>query len=501
MWPQVARSTLLTLLLGIFVTAAGAQEKWVRKPAVAGQFYPADPEKLQKEINRYLDQAKLAHISGEIIALICPHAGYMYSGWVAAHSYRQISGRRYDTVIIIAPSHVEPFAFSSVYPQGAYETPLGRIPVDVNLAREIAGSSPSVKLSKKGHRQEHLFRQEHALEVQLPFLQSVLSNFKIVPIVMGEQSLENCRELAEAIVGAIKKQKSKKVLLVASSDLSHYHPYERAVEIDSRFIRYVERYDYLGLYKASRAREVEACGLGPVITALIAAKKLGADKTKVLFYANSGDVTGDKSGVVGYLSAVIYRFKEGPKSEKVGVKLGLTPSEKRELLRIAKETIRCCVRGEPKPSFEVSSPRLKEKRGAFVTIYKHGVLRGCIGYILPVMPLYQAVAEAAQAAALRDPRFPPVKPKELNYLKIEISVLTVPRPITDIRKIQVGKHGLIIRKGPYQGLLLPQVAVDHNWDRKTFLEQTCLKAGLPPDAWKEKDTLIQVFSAEVFGEE
>ncbi|TKJ40500.1 AMMECR1 domain-containing protein [candidate division LCP-89 bacterium B3_LCP] len=170
-------------------------------------------------------------------------------------------------------------------------------------------------------------------------------------------------------------------------------------------------------------------------------------------------------------------------------------------MNIARTTIECVVEGEPVPEFDVSSAKLLEDRGAFVTIHKHGRLRGCIGYIIGVKPLYQTVREVAESAALRDPRFNPVQPSELDDLDLEISALSVPRTITSVEEIQVGTHGIIMRRGYNQGLLLPQVATEQGWDRQTFLEHTCLKAGLPDDAWKDKDTEIQIFSAEVFGEE
>ncbi len=497
----------LSLLWGFLFVFLGfsvqcqSQSQDIRPPGVAGQFYPANPDELSRQIDLYLSHAKKVDIPGDIVALIAPHAGYIYSGWVAAYSYKQVQGLHYDTVVLIGPTHVEYFPFTSVYPRGGYRVPLGVVKVDEEMAKKIADYDDSIRLSNRGHRQENLPRQEHCLEVQLPFLIKVLKGpFKIVPIIEGEQNYHNDKVLGEAIAHAAK---GKRVLIVASSDLSHYYPYETAEEMDHKLIGYVERYDYKGLARALKRREVEACGGGPIVAAMIAARKLGAKNVKILDYANSGDTAGNKRQVVGYMAAAFYRAVKVRDIKKVGVNLGLSRKDKATLLHIAKVTIENVVRHEPVPNFVVDSPRLKEKRGAFVTINKDHRLRGCIGYILPVKPLYQTVREVAEEAALHDPRFMPIQPEELSHLQIEISVLTVPRPLkdNDISKIKIGRDGLIVRNDGYQGLLLPQVATDYGWNQLEFVQQTCRKAGLPLDAWKDPKTEILTFSAEVFGEE
>ena len=185
-------------------------------------------------------------------------------------------------------------------------------------------------------------------------------------------------------------------------------------------------------------------------------------------------------------------------SNRIGVDLGLSEEEKETLRHIAETVIQSKARGKPVPGFTVESQTLKEKRGAFVTIYKKGQLRGCIGYIQPYKPLYQTIEEMAVQAAFHDPRFNPVTERELSDLEIEISVLTPLKRIKDVEEIEVGKHGILIEKGFHSGLLLPQVATEYGWNRKTFLEHTCFKAGLPKDAWKDEDTVISVFSADIF---
>jgi AmmeMemoRadiSam system protein B/AmmeMemoRadiSam system protein A len=474
----------------------------VRKPAVADQFYPGDPVVLTKQLTGFFKNATKQSIPGKIIALTVPHAGYIYSGQVAAYAFKLLEGLSFETVVVISPSHVAYFQGASIYNGGAYETPLGTIPVDTTIAGKIADLGERIFLSDKGHGFVGT-RGEHALEVELPFLQTVLGKFKLVAIVIGDQDYATCEELGQALAKALQ---GKSALIVASSDLSHYHPYQEAVRLDSIVIDHVNSFDPEGLFTDLSSGVCEACGGSPIVATMIAAKGLGADKAKVLKYANSGDVTGDRSGVVGYMASVMYNSQANPKKEKttsqekkVGVDLGLSKEDRKVLMDIAKTTIWCKVKGEKLPDFKVDSPILKEKRGAFVTIKENGQLRGCIGYIEAIKPLYVTIQEMAEAAALNDPRFPPVSPEELNKLELEISVLTPLRKIKDINEIEIGKHGIVLKKGYHQGVFLPQVATEQGWDRITFLEELCYKAGIyDKNCWKDEDAEIYIYSADVF---
>ncbi|MBC7333834.1 MAG: AmmeMemoRadiSam system protein B, partial [Actinobacteria bacterium] len=247
-------------------------------------------------IEDFLKRAEFYAVEN-IKALICPHAGYIYSGQVAAYSYKQITNASYKSVFIIAPSHSEYFDFNSIYYGKAYETPLGLVEIDAEKSQALVDSSPSIKFSYHGHR------SEHSLEVQLPFLQVVLKDFKIVPIVMGRQSKRNIEDLGNTIGNLFLNEN---ILIVASTDLSHYHPYSTAVSLDSKVKDYIENFDIEGLENAFLEDTIEMCGGGPVISAMIAAKIMGAKTSRVLCYRNSGDVTGDTSAVVGYLSCAIY---------------------------------------------------------------------------------------------------------------------------------------------------------------------------------------------------
>ena len=464
----------------------------VRPPAVAGSFYPADPAELGKMLDQYLAQAKVPAVP-DLVAIVSPHAGYQYSGPVAAHSYALLKGRKLRRVVVIAPSHYEAFEFSSVYDGAAYSTPLGQVPVDREFVNRLVKMHPSIQLSERGHSPS-AGKPEHALEVQLPFLQRVLGEFRLVPIVMGDQSWENCRALGVALAKLIQ---GNDTLIVASSDLSHYHPYDDAVRMDHKTLQAIEEWAYLGMSINFDARTWEACGGGPIIAAMIAAERLGANQAQVLKYANSGDSTGDRGRVVGYGAVALSR---GPaRTVTQDTAFALSREEKDELLRIAKKSVETSVLEHK--VYQCPEPKLAaltNDRGAFVTLTKHGDLRGCIGNVHASKPLYLAVRDSAAHAALHDPRFLPVSAQEVGELEYEISVLSPLRRVLDVNQIRVGPHGLLVRKGDTQGLLLPQVATDNNWDRATFVRQTCRKAGLPEDAWRDADTDIFAFTAVVF---
>jgi AmmeMemoRadiSam system protein B len=266
---------------------------------VAGMFYPQKKLTLEREVAMLLENSMDKHISGRVISLIVPHAGYLYSGGVAARAYRQIMESKFDIVVVISPSHREYFKEVSIYDGYAYATPLGYIPVDKELASELAQFHPKIILSEIGHRHD-----EHALEVQLPFLQKVLDNFTLLPIVMGDQGKENIDALAEGLFEILQ---GKKALIVASTDLSHFYNYDRAALLDEVVVENIKKFEEDKLFSDLKADRCEMCGGGPAITTMKASKLLGADKSEVLLYRNSGDVTGDKSEVVGYMSAVIYK--------------------------------------------------------------------------------------------------------------------------------------------------------------------------------------------------
>jgi len=271
----------------------------IRPPAVAGMFYPEKKSVLDQELAYLLEKSRDLHLPGKIIGLIVPHAGYMYSGGVAARAYRQILDQDIKTVVVIAPSHCEYFTEISVYDGYAYTTPMGSILVNQDLAQALASTSPQIILSEKGHRFD-----EHALEVQLPFLQKVLPAFSLVPIVMGEHSQENIDILTTSLAKTLKNEKA---LLVASTDLSHFYGADRAQELDQVVVENITAFDEEQLFQDIQSGKCEMCGGGPAMAVMKSAKQLGADQSRLLLYRNSGDVTGEKNEVVGYLSAVLYQ--------------------------------------------------------------------------------------------------------------------------------------------------------------------------------------------------
>jgi hypothetical protein len=494
----LAVSLLLCSSLNIFEAAAmegtTMPPEHIRESVIAGTWYPGTSSRLQKEIQEYLRRASTVDIKGKLIALISPHAGYRYSGQVAAYAYKTLENHTFETVVVIAPSHKSYFRGVSVYDRGGYRTPLGVVDLDLALLQTLKQRESRIRYVAEAHS------HEHSLEIQLPFLQVVLPDFKLVPLVMGNQDFTTCQWLAKAVADCIK---DKPILVVASSDLSHFHPYNEAKKLDQVVVERVNEFDPKGLSYDLVNGRCEACGGGPMITAMLIARELGANKSRVLQYANSGDVTGDHSGVVGYMAAALWANPTGGAAQhgehpRVGVDLGLSSEEKTQLLKIARDVVEFHCRGDEPAEVVSDFPTLNEPRGAFVTLHKDGKLRGCIGQIKASNPLIKTVAEMAKAAAFQDPRFPAVTPEELRRLTYEISVLTPLRRILDVKEIEVGVHGIYLKRGASSGLLLPQVATEWHWDRNTFLEQTCRKAGLPRDAWEDEQTEIYVFSADVF---
>ena len=450
----------------------------VRPPAVAGQFYPNDPEELRKTVSTLLRNASDLDINGTIRGLVSPHAGYIYSGIVAAAGYRQIAPS-IRTVILIGPSHRFPLKGPSIPSVTAYQTPLG----DVRLAqlafklREL----PIFESVPEAHK------MEHSLEVQLPFLQVTLKAFEIVPILINSGD-------PKALAAALAPHIDNDTLIVASTDLSHFYPYERAVSLDRICTSAITNAEF------SRMPLCEACGKQAVMTLMYIAEIKNWD-AKLIDYKNSGDTAGGKDNVVGYASIAFVDKKEKPKKMKESISI----QDKKALLRLARSAIEAMLVDGVKVERPGSSPILKEDRGCFVTLHNYGQLRGCIGTIGPVCSLVECVERNAQKAAFRDPRFPPLSAKELSEVDVEVSVLSVPERLDfkdgdDLkRQLLPNVHGVILSRGMRSSTFLPQV-----WeqlpDKELFLEQLCLKGGMSATAWKDPATNVEVYQAEVFGE-
>ena len=281
--------------------AAGAQDgapEETRPSILAGSWYPGSPDALEKSVERFLSGPAVPPPAGTLKAIVVPHAGHRYSGAIAARAYGLLRGTGFTRVVVVGPSHRVGFAGVSVNLMKGYRTPLGTVPVDLAAARRLMAASPLIRWVRDAHE------QEHSIEIQLPFLQTVLpEGFHLVPVIMGSQDMRTCAVLADALAGVVGDDPH--TLIVASSDLSHFHSYEKAGELDRRFVAMLAENRPEDLARALAGGDCEACGGGPVISVMLAARRLGADRVAVLGYANSGDVTGDRRRVVGYCSAAL----------------------------------------------------------------------------------------------------------------------------------------------------------------------------------------------------
>lgn len=466
----------------------------VRKPVVAGSFYPGASDALRTMVDDLL--ARAAKAGPEPIALISPHAGYVYSGHVAAEAFKQAEGADYDAIIILGTNHTDPLGQGlAVWTGGAFNTPLGDVPVDADLAQALMDADHRITAQRSPHL------REHSIEVQLPFLQRVQPGKAFVPVVVCDLSLETCQALANALAKVLE---GRKALIVASSDLSHYPAYEDAVRVDRASLNAVLSLDPFALEAAIedsmelglRNLHTCMCGEGPIKAVMLYAQAVGA-KADIIKYANSGDVTiGEKGQVVGYGAVRFARGTPMANSEE------LTSEDKETLLHVARQTLTEYLGTGKRPALSTQSPALLAPRATFVTlrVRQTDELRGCRGEIAARMPLIESVQNNAISSAVDDPRFMPVTADEVPRLHIEISVLTPMRPIQP-QDVEVGRHGLMIAKGRHSGLLLPQVPVEQGWDRETFLQGLCHKAWLPDNAWKDKDAQLFGFEAIVFGEQ
>ncbi|MBN2407889.1 MAG: AmmeMemoRadiSam system protein B [Elusimicrobia bacterium] len=487
------------IVLGMFTvmaSCAGSSDTGnagTRKAAVAGQFYPGNPDVLMKDVDAFLDtEVKEELGDAHIMGIIVPHAGYMYSGATAGRVFAYLKNRGYGTVILMGSSHNVYLDKPVTCSFGDWATPLGKVKEDYKLVDDIVKYT-GIYINNK------VFVPEHSLEVELPFLQRVLKDdFSIVPILVNEFREQKLRDYAAGISRVIGRGKG--ILIVMSTDMSHYFPARTAAVMDKKVSDALVRYDLESLERIMTDKSGQLCGCGAVMLGLMTLRNLGADTVVQVDYSHSGAATGDNSRVVGYGAYAVYK-KEGVDEYGQEEKMGYTKEQKTELLKLARNTIQTYVKtGRTLPAV-TEDKELRERRGVFVTLHKKGQLRGCIGNIFPVNELYTAVRDMAIEAAVHDPRFYPVTEDELDKIDIEISVLTVPEEVDSPDEIVMGRDGVIVKKGFRQGVYLPQVADETGWSRDEFLSSLChSKAGLPPDAWQQKDTTLMTFQAEVFNE-
>ncbi len=477
-------------------SAGGSQKLKNRNPVAAGSYYPANQAQLTSLLDQCMAQAASPKVSGDVLAVLVPHAGYVFSGSVAASSFNQIPKEmKFNTVFVIGSSHHVLFDGASIYNQGHYITPLGTVPVNLELANDLINANDCFGFFPEAHT------NEHSIEVQLPFLQHRFTHeFQIIPIVIGTQDVQRCRDIAKALLPYLNPNN----LFVISTDFSHYPSYEDAVKVDKKTASAILANAPEKLIRTLQENTREGvpglvtsmCGWSSVLSLLYMTEHRDDIKVLHIDYKNSGDTEyGDKSRVVGYNSICFTQDKEEPSA------FYLDEKDKKELLKIARKTMEEYVLHQRIPEFTTHdySKNLLTPAGAFVTLQKNDTLRGCIGQFEPDHPLYEVVRDMSISSSTRDYRFPPVTPDELSDIHIEISVLSPMKKIESVDEIVLGKHGIYIVQGSRSGTFLPQVATQTGWDLENFLGHCAKdKAGIGWDGWKDAD--IYVYEAFVFGE-
>lgn len=496
----------LSLHFSVACQATKAPEKDIRGPAVAGKFYPSSPERLRLAIEKFLQDAVPKKVK-DPVAIIVPHAGYIYSGQICADAFKQVSNENYDVVIILGTNHTNPnFKKISLYLGNGFRTPLGIAPIDRGVISALVKEDPTYCIEERS-----LHEYEHSVEVVVPFVQVAFPRAHIVPVVVGSPDVEMCTRFGETLARVLKH---KRALIVASSDLSHYPESTQAKAIDKKTLEYVTKLDPVHLHNHLEAQMKKAvpnlvtcaCGEAPILTAMVAARSLGATTGHIISYMNSGDtLIGDRSRVVGY-GAVVFTKENISQSDLPGEtpvrhtkSLAIGPQDQKALLSFARETLSRFFSTDTVPVPRGFAPHLSQLRGVFVTLKKKGELRGCIGRIIPDRPIPNLVGALAIEAAFNDMRFSPLTADELSHITVEISILTPPREVSGVSEIVPGRDGVILQKGSHSAVFLPQVATEHGWTREEMLDHLCLKAGLEKKCWVE-NAHLSTFQALVFSE-
>jgi AmmeMemoRadiSam system protein B/AmmeMemoRadiSam system protein A len=420
----------------------------IRVPVVSGTFYPASLSQLKARIEGMVDEKA---VKEEIIGLISPHAGYIYSGPVAGAVISRIKFK--DTFIILGPNHTGIGKPCSIMTEGIWKTPLGEVEIDSELGKQILATSSYLQEDYAAHE------FEHSIEVQLPFLQYFKPDIKLVPIILAYSNGAIYKEIGREIAKAV-KDLNREVVIIASSDMTHYEPQESAQRKDTQAIEAILDLNEDELLKRVDELNITMCGYAPTVSLISAARELGATGAELVKYQTSGDTTGDYSNVVGYAGIVITRMSP--------------------LVRLAKKTVETYVKEGKTPRLKKPIPEMSQRAGVFVSIHKFGELRGCIGTIEPQEDnVAEEIITNAISSATRDPRFPPVAPNELKDLTYSVDVLTSPEPVESKDQLDAQKYGVIVESGFERGLLLPDLAGVDSVDLQ--IEICRLKAGIAPD--------------------
>ncbi|MFH1723617.1 MAG: AmmeMemoRadiSam system protein B [Elusimicrobiota bacterium] len=483
----------------------------VRRSPLAGSWYLGDAGKLRARLGLYLERAGKPRLKGRPLALVSPHAGFRYSGQAAAYGFKALEGRDIRRVVVLGVSHRYPFPGASVPAFDHYETPLGRVPVDREAADRLLKHRLFASRSK-------VHEEEHSIEIQLPFLQVVLpEGFSIVPVVFSSLDRADYAPAAREI----RRFVDDRTVVVASSDFVHYGkrfgyaPFEREIPrnieaLDREAIQAIVKKDFAAFYEHHERTGATICGRVP-IGVLLNLLPEGSRGTLLRYY-RSGELTGEWDGSVSYASILFtdgagtggepdVSFAGAERESRLAAML--KPDEQGEILALARATVEAYVREKKAPSTEALMERvkagLKKVMGVFVTLRKHGRLRGCIGSIVGVEPLYEGVVRNAVNACAFDRRFKPVTADELGDIEVEVSVLSPLRRVEGYHRILPGWHGVVLRKGGRSAVFLPQVAMENHWDVEETLTHLARKAGLAADAWKS-EAEFHVFEAQIIPE-
>ena len=474
-----------------------------RPSRVAGSFYPGDKEQLKREVQRYLADAHEPEFSGEVTAVIAPHAGYEYSAAIAAPAYKALTKANFDTLVIIGHDFGDQAKgiISVLSSYENFETPLGIVPVDTELVQAL------LKQDRRFIVQNHVHDMEHTIEVHLPFIQELQFQCKIVPALFGEVTVEHCQAFANALQ-AVKG--NRRIVVLSSTDLAHYPSEENSKKIDKKTLDFIQKMDLAGLCQFKKTGcsfvpgiETPICSVGGVGVAMCWSKLQHADRVVALRHGSSADAGGyDPSRVVSYASFAFVKKAGVEKETADRESFSISEDAKAFLLKLARHRIESDVHRDAWQEPDSSAfPELQQSSGVFVTLQKGNKLRGCIGTTTACFSIAEGISYFAHAAAFEDPRFPEVSGTELSDLRIEISVLSPLKRVTSAAEIIPNQHGVDVRQGSRSGLFLPQV-----WeqlpDKEQFMSYLCVeKAGLSATAWKDPQTELFVFTVVKFQEE
>ena len=470
----------------------------------AGLWYPAEPKALTELLNQLSDTAQNAFAmktdGTQIRALIAPHAGYVYSGIVAAAVYNLVAQKNIDRIIILGPSHFTPLHGIAIPSFTHYHTPLGTLVVDINALKTLKNDALT-------SLDNTYFTPEHSIEMQLPFIQNDIAGARIIPIIVGSLSKNDVTHIAQLLKPLI----TRKTLVVISSDFTHYGsnfqyiPFNKNIllninQLDSAVLDPIQHHRCNAFETVINQTHDTVCGFNPIriLLELINQEAFGAVTTRLVAHGTSYEVTHDAANVVSYAGLIVTNEMDNDVLNK---------QEQNSLLTYARETLEQAFKPTVNPDLlkPIMTLLLEKPQGAFPTLwtmYKNGKkdLRGCIGQIYPDKPLYQIVAEKVLDSAFHDSRFIPLQQAELPQIEIQISVLKKPKSISSYKDIVLHKHGIILTNGDHSALFLPTVPAEFGFDLTKTLQELSLKAGLDKNAWKLPSTTFQVFEAQDFEE-